>query len=179
MNASKWFVPVVLLAGGAAACFWGYRTQCALEQSRAELKVCRTELEHLETELAAVRASVVASNRSAGNSSDPSRQRPTEAKPSETAQAGGSVVAYGPEAKLRVGDKMTVSSPTGVMISDSDGKMIGGDLLVETPNGAFEMKDAVVDVSKKKVTAKTFTFVPNQPAQAPNSKPEASGTPQR
>ena len=40
-----------------------------------------------------------------------------------------------------------VSSPTGVMVSDQEQKIIGGDLTVETAKGTLQLTDGVIRVN--------------------------------
>jgi hypothetical protein len=67
-------------------------------------------------------------------------------------------VVYDWNASLRVWDRTAVRSPTGVMVSDLDQRMIAGDLTMETPTSTLQAEGAALDVRAKTVTAKRLTF---------------------
>jgi hypothetical protein len=67
---------------------------------------------------------------------------------------------YSPDARLKVGDNITISSPVGIMLSDDDLSTIAGDLAVETPTGKVEAMHAFVDIvdGKIEMTADAMRF---------------------
>lgn len=65
---------------------------------------------------------------------------------------------YSPDAQLKLGTGVLVSSPTGLMVSDDEQKIVGGDLAIETGNGVVNAQDAVVDVAKGVMTAESVSF---------------------
>jgi hypothetical protein len=67
-------------------------------------------------------------------------------------------VVFSPDAKLRLLDDMTISSPTGVMVSDLNQKMIVGNLKIETPNGTLRADSGVIDLTKRMISAKGASF---------------------
>lgn len=69
-------------------------------------------------------------------------------------------VVYSRDTTVRFGANSTVSSPSGVMVSDLEQKMIVGDLAMETPNGTVKADGAVIDVTKQTVTAKRMNYTP-------------------
>lgn len=58
--------------------------------------------------------------------------RPVGASPKPAIDAD--TVTYGPEAKLRLRNA-TIWAPTGIMVSNRDQTIVGGDLVIERPNG--------------------------------------------
>jgi hypothetical protein len=76
-------------------------------------------------------------------------------------------IISGSEARLRVSKDAEVRSPTGVMVSDLEQKMIVGDLAVETPKGTLRADGAVFDARSRVMTAERMTFSSKkEPSQA-------------
>jgi hypothetical protein len=77
------------------------------------------------------------------------------------------------DARVRVLDGVTVSSPSGLMVSNLEQTMIVGDLVVETPKGNVHTNGAVFDAKNKVMTADRMTFTSKKaPSQAtPGSAP--------
>ena len=69
---------------------------------------------------------------------------------------------YSFDATIDLGRGQSVSSPTGIMVSDEHLKIIGGDLAVQMPRGVITANDATLDTEKGMLTAKTvrLTFPP-------------------
>jgi hypothetical protein len=69
-------------------------------------------------------------------------------------------LVYSPDARLRVGDNILISSPTGLMLSDKEVATVAGDLAVETPSGTMQATHAFIDVNGGKIemTADRMTF---------------------
>jgi hypothetical protein len=83
-------------------------------------------------------------------------------------------VVYGPDAKVRIANDLTVSSPAGVMVSDYDQKMIVGDLKLENGTSTMNASDAVVDVAKHTFRATSVSVSPKNPADQKKSNPQPS-----
>ena len=67
---------------------------------------------------------------------------------------------YSPDAQLKVGKSVLISSPTGLMLSDQEVAMVAGDLAVETPSGTMQAVHAFIDVNGGKIemTADSMSF---------------------
>ena len=83
-------------------------------------------------------------------------------------------VVYSPDAKLKLGTGVSISSPTGLMVSDHEQKIVGGDLAVETGDVSVQAREAIVDVSKGVITAKSMTVTSKSASKpkTPNKAPE-------
>ena len=67
-------------------------------------------------------------------------------------------VVYDSIVKLHFANDVIVSSPTGVMVSDLNQKMVVGDLTIETPDRTMQAGGAVLDVSNHSFTADSITI---------------------
>ncbi|MGC4073568.1 MAG: hypothetical protein QM760_13840 [Nibricoccus sp.] len=144
------------------------------EELKSELADTQRRLHAAESKLAALSGHVdVLQARSAGTTiKEKNTSLPVVKKVSLPGLTGGSytlendTVVYGSDAKLRLTNDVIVSSPSGVMVSDLNQKMVVGDLTLETQGGAMHADGAIVDVSKHRVTAKSMSFTtkkkPNQ-----------------
>jgi hypothetical protein len=66
---------------------------------------------------------------------------------SGTVRSEDGTVSYGPETKLRLRNNL-ISSPTGIMVTDRDQKIISGDVVIERPNGTvLKVTNGVVRVN--------------------------------
>jgi len=59
------------------------------------------------------------------------------------------------------------------MVSNTERKMIVGDLAVDYPEGRVRGVGAVIDVPNRTMTAKVIAFTPNLPNKAPEPTPGA------
>jgi hypothetical protein len=88
-------------------------------------------------------------------------------------------VIYSPDAQLKVGTGTLISSPTGLMVSDEEQEIIGGDLAIETEKATVEAQDALINVRRGKMTAKRVKFIPKSASnvtEGPNKSPEPTPT---
>jgi hypothetical protein len=61
-----------------------------------------------------------------------------------TVPSGDGTVSYGPDTRLRLRNGV-ISSPTSIMVTDRDQKIIAGDLVIERPDGmTFKITNGVV-----------------------------------
>ncbi len=60
-------------------------------------------------------------------------------------------ILYSPDAQLNFGNGITISSPTGMMMSDRERGIVAGDLIVETPSEIMQATNAVTDASNGKL----------------------------
>jgi hypothetical protein len=81
-------------------------------------------------------------------------------------------VVYGPDAEIRIGGRL-ISSPTGVMVSDLDQKIVVGDFTVETAGGTTQFEEGVLQVTGAgtTVTAKSASFTSKPVSPAPPVPP--------
>jgi len=80
---------------------------------------------------------------------------------------------YSPDAQLNFGRHLQISSPTGLMVSDPEQKIVGGDLNIRAKDVTLETSDGLLSTAADgsvKFTGKTLTmkFEDKKPA------PEAS-----
>ncbi|MDO8539706.1 MAG: hypothetical protein Q7S40_04635 [Opitutaceae bacterium] len=160
----------------------------SLTTLRSELADAQRRLSDSESKLLEVLSRLAQLERRYATSAEPSALSlsRTVAKPSLPLLAGGSytlerdAVVYSDDAKLRFANDEVISSPTGVMVSDLEQKMVVGDLALETATGTLEANAAVVDMNKGMVTAKkfSFTFTPKKvvDGKGPNEAPAPAPT---
>jgi len=98
-------------------------------------------------------------------------------------------MVYSPDAKLRLRSNL-ISSPSGVMVSDSEKKIVAGDLEIERPNGILKVTNGVLtsrdggtDITGDHITFTTndgseitgphmFLYpTPGEPNEPPNPPP--------
>ncbi len=60
-------------------------------------------------------------------------------------------ILYSPDAQLNFGNGVTISSPTGMMMSDRERGIVAGDLIVETPSETMRAANALTEASNGKV----------------------------
>lgn len=84
-------------------------------------------------------------------------------------------VVYSPDAQLKLGSGWLISSPTGVMVSDKEQKIIAGDLTLQNAKRTMQATDAVLDVSTGRVMAKGLVMRVKESNQPPPTP--AAGTP--
>ncbi len=62
-------------------------------------------------------------------------------------------LVYDADARLRLANDLTLSSPTGVMVSDEQQKIFAGDMAVETARNTIVAHEAVLDTTSGQMTA--------------------------
>ena len=68
---------------------------------------------------------------------------------------------YSPEAQLNFGNHLQISSPTGLMVSDPEQKIVGGDLSIKAKGMMLETTDGLLTTTEDgsvKFTGKTLTM---------------------
>jgi hypothetical protein len=60
-------------------------------------------------------------------------------------------IVYGPDALLDIGNGVTVSSPTGVMVSDVEQRHIAGDLVIESQDSTTTAVNAFLSIDRSHV----------------------------
>lgn len=126
------------------------------ESLHARLIESRRQIEALRTNLASVSARLEASEKRQVSSATPTPGAvPLQVKTASplittegsfTREEGA--IVYGPDAKVRLENGDSVSSPSGVMVSDQDQKIIVGDLKLENATSSIEAINASLDVDK-------------------------------
>lgn len=84
-------------------------------------------------------------------------------------------IVYNQNAKLVIGDSV-ITSPSGVMVSDKEQKIIAGNLNVQTGNLTVEFTDGVVDVAQRRYVGKNMHIQCKKPPVADEAK-SATNTP--
>ncbi len=68
---------------------------------------------------------------------------------------------YSPDSRLELGEHLTISSPTGLMVSDTDHRIVGGDLAIRTKGMTMETSDGLLAAQADgsvKFTGSTLTM---------------------
>ncbi len=79
------------------------------------------------------------------------------------------IVAYSADSELKM-DGLTISSPSGNMLSDSEQEIIGGDLRVATDKGTFDLERAIIESHEGKVKVSAKSLRLPTPAELNNEK---------
>ncbi|HVU17568.1 MAG TPA: hypothetical protein VHD32_11620 [Candidatus Didemnitutus sp.] len=132
-----------------------------LAEAKSLLAASRTELTEAEQKLAALTTSTPATattGTEAGPVAVAATPKPDLAKGSFSLRDDFRI--YSPDAQLKIGNNVTISSPVGMMLSDADLSTVAGDLAVETPSGKVEAMHAFVDIvdGKIEMTADSMRF---------------------
>jgi hypothetical protein len=142
------------------------RTQ--YDNTRASLKVADEKINALERELTVAETKLAAQveanlARERANGSDPNRSATPTALgliKGEYEQANETYV-YSPESQLAFGRHLQISSPTGLMVTDPEQKIVGGDLSIRAKEVTLETSDGLLmttDDGSVKFTGKTLTM---------------------
>jgi hypothetical protein len=94
----------------------------------------------------------------------------------------GENVVYMPDSQYRLGPDLFVMSPKGMMMSDRDQQIFGGDLLLQTSQGTIRGDDAVLEVNgdNATLTAKQVTVTLKKSADSSATgatQPATTGNP--
>ncbi len=81
-------------------------------------------------------------------------------------------MVYLTDSQYRLGEDLFVTSPKGMMMSDKDQQIFGGDLVLQTPQGTIQGDDAVLEVKgdQATLTAKQVTVTLRKSADAGNGQ---------
>jgi hypothetical protein len=89
---------------------------------------------------------------------------------------------YSPDAQLNLGHHLQISSPTGIMVSDPEQKIVGGDLNIRAKDVMLETSDGLLTTSADgsvKFTGKTLTMkFEDKSAQPETPQPNINGAPE-
>lgn len=103
---------------------------------------------------------------------------------------GGYVVSndthvYSAESELALGKNLKVSSPTGLMVTDTEQRIVGGDLAIKAKGVTMASEDGLLMTNADgtvKFTGSNLTMkfdekreTPNQPAEVPALPPQSTG----
>jgi outer membrane murein-binding lipoprotein Lpp len=163
------------------------------ENTRASLKLADEQIILLESELKLAQERLAAQEQaklSADQTSEPGSTGP--AAPVALGLVKGAyersneTYVYSPDAQLNFGRHLQISSPSGLMVSDPEQKIVGGDLNIKAKDVMIESSDGLLstaaDGSVKFVgTTLTMKFenkkpAPNEPVQTP--PPPNASTPE-
>lgn len=97
---------------------------------------------------------------------------------------GGYVVSndtrvYTPDSQLALGEHLQVSSPTGLMVTDTEQRVVGGDLAIKTKGMTMETTDGLLSTQNDgtvKFVGSTLTMKFDEKKEAPN-QPSEPATP--
>lgn len=130
--------------------------------ARREVAAARQELAQMREQLAAAQEKV----RRAETHPDTAAGAPAEAPAPASELVKGSYLViddtrvYSPDAELKVGRDIVISSPSGLMLSDNDMSLVAGDLSVKTAGGTLQTTHAFIDVNSGRIdlTADSVNF---------------------
>jgi hypothetical protein len=123
--------------------------QAAVATAQEKTAALAQELKGTREQLAATEERVIATER---------RLSRPDPKMPETVLSPGLVkgsytllddtIVYSRDAQLNFGNGVTISSPTGLMLSDKDRAIVAGDLVIETPRGTEQAPPASSNVTE-------------------------------
>jgi flavin-binding protein dodecin len=119
--------------------------------ARASLKLADERIAALERELklaqeqAVLLASAQPTSDSAGQPSVVAPDRPTTSGLIKgTYEVANETHVYSPDAELNFGQHLRISSPTGLMVSDPEHKVVGGDLSIKSKDMVMGSPDGIL-----------------------------------
>jgi len=143
------------------------RTQ--YDTTRASLKIADEHIATLERGLKAAQELLLAAQErekpAAPSTSKPETNEP--AKPVEWGLVKGAyessneTYVYSPDAQLNFGRHLQISSPTGLLVTDPEQKIVGGDLAIRAKDVTLETSDGLLTTAEDgtvKFTGKTLTM---------------------
>jgi hypothetical protein len=163
------------------------------DATRASLKNADDRIVTLERELSVAQEQLATQEKvkSSGEGASPPEANTSE-RPLALGMAKGAYVlsnetyVYSPDAQLNFGSHLQISSPTGLMVSDPEQKIVGGDLSIKAKGMMLETSDGLLTTTADgsvKFTGKTLTMkfedkapAPEKPADVP--PPTNTNTPQ-
>jgi len=138
------------------------------EAAQASLKAADERIMGMEQELQTAREQIAAQHGLEirdGSIKQPLAENSTGLAP--TVLASGTYVSandtfvYSPDALLKFGKNLQVSSPSGLMVSDSEQKIVGGDLSIKAKDVLLETSDGILKAEPDgsvKFTGTTLTM---------------------
>jgi hypothetical protein len=156
------------------------------EEAQASLKAADERIAATERELQAARE-LIAAQRGLGmgdgsvkqDGVDDSTELERTVLARGTYSSANDTLVYSPDALLKFGRNLQISSPSGLMVSDSEQRIVGGDLSIKAKNVLLETSDGVLKAEPDgsvKFTGTTLTmkFENGTPGQQPPSTPISS-----
>jgi len=156
------------------------------EEVQASLKAAGERVAATERELQIAREQIAA-QRGLGISDGSVNQPEAENSPelprtvlaSGTYSSANDTLVYSPDALLKFGKNLQISSPSGLMVSDSEQRIVGGDLSIKAKNVLLETSDGILKAEPDgsvKFTGTTLTmkFENGAPVQQPASTQSSS-----
>lgn len=121
------------------------------DNTRASLKIADARIAALERELKTALEKVTAQNKmsSPGDHANEAETNASEKPTGLSLKKGAFVVAnetnvYDADAQLNFGRHLQISSPTGLMVSDPELKIVGGDLTIKAKDMMIESSDGLL-----------------------------------
>jgi hypothetical protein len=162
------------------------------EEAQASLKAADERIAATERELQIAREQIAAQRGLGigdGSVKQPEAQNSSELErtvlASGTYSTANDTFVYSPDALLKFGKNLQISSPSGLMVSDSEQRIVGGDLSIKAKNVLLETSDGVLKAEPDgsvKFTGTTLTMkfengTPSQQPASPQSSSQLSENP--
>jgi len=162
------------------------------EAAQASLKAADERIAAMEHELQVAREQIAAQHGleiSDGSTKQPTAEASTELAPtvltSGTYVSANDTFVYSPDALLKFGKNLQISSPSGLMVSDSEQKIVGGELSIKAKDVLLETSDGILKAEPDgsvKFTGTTLTMkfengTPSQQPASPQSSSQLSENP--
>lgn len=153
--------------------------QSSLKQADARITVLERELKLTQEQLI-VQAAVQPSAGSASQFGATSADRPTTPGLTKgTYEIANDTHVYSADAELNFGQHLRISSPNGLMVSDPEHKVVGGDLSIKSKDMVLDAPDSLLMTAADgsvKFTGKTLTIKFDE-TKAPQAAVPASSLP--
>ena len=152
------------------------KSKTQYEAAQGQLKLANERIVYLETELRLAQAASLTNTPAIAQTTNPNSSQPESLvqppHPSVPPPAalgltqGAFVVSndtyvYSEGSQLSLGDNLQISSPTGLMVSDPEQKIVGGDLSIKAKGMTLESNDGLLTTAADgsvKFTGKTLTM---------------------
>jgi len=141
-------------------------TQASLKQASERITALEAELKLAQAQAAALE-NATAHSQPASLASVASQSPATEPPPAALGLARGAYVlsnetyVYSQDSQLNFGNHLQISSPTGLMVSDPEQKIVGGDLSIKAKGMMLETNDGLLTTAADgsvKFTGKSLTM---------------------
>jgi len=144
--------------------------QASLKAADERIAAMERELQSARDQLAAQQGLAITEGSVKGPKTDNSGEPQLTGLVSGTYTTSNDTLVYSRDAQLKLGKNLQVSSPSGLMVSDSDQKIVGGDLSIKAKDVLLETSDGILksepDGSVKFTgTNLTMKFDDGRPAQ--------------
>lgn len=153
--------------------------------AKASLHLAEERIGGLEKELKEAKDQLAAKNASAATAPLPAAARPAAvqgvAVAKGTHEESNGTLVYSPDAQLNVGEHLQITSPTGLLVTDPEQKVVGGDLNIQAREVTLETADGLLTTEPDgsvKFTGNSLTMkFPQEPTPAKDQKPSPEGEP--